>query len=124
MEDRYYTLTLKPVQKEYKGNMLYLRASYLQLIDIVGGQTEEFTFEKVDTPMLHLHALIRCPYIKSKYHIAKLLPGYHIHMKVIVKNANQEQILNKWKLYITKERSDSDRYTDVFGNMFPLEELY
>jgi len=124
MEDRYYTVTLKPNTKALQGSMSLLRTAYTQMLDVVGGQTEELTFEKVDTKGLHLHALIKCPYIKSKYNISKVMVGYHLHLKVINKKADQQTVKDTWCRYIHKERSDSERFYNVFGNMFPLEELH
>jgi len=121
---RYYTITLKPNTKSLKGDMKSLRLAYVTLLEVVGGQTEEIQFEQVDTDGLHLHALIKCPFIKSKYYISKSLVGYHLHTKIIKLTANKEQIKTTWNLYTQKEKSDSERYHAVFGNMFPLEELY
>jgi len=122
--DRYYTVTLKPNTKSLQGNMQLLREHYLNMLDIVGGQTEELTFEKVDSKGLHLHSLIKCPYIASKYNISKALAGYHLHLKVISKKADQQTVKDTWCRYIHKERSDADRFYNVFGNMFPLDEIY
>jgi len=50
--------------------------------------------------------------------------GYHLKLKVINKKTNQQTGKDTWCRYIHKERSDSERFYNVFGNMFPLEELY
>jgi len=123
---RYYTVTIKPTCKAYKGNQLILAGAYQDLLSIVNGQTEEITYEKVGTSGLHLHALIKCEKISSSshYQIMKLLHGFHFYKKIVSKTANHQTVIDTWKRYIHKERSDSDRFYNVFGNQFPLEELY
>lgn len=122
---RFYTITLKPVLKNYKGDKEALTGAYTDMLTIIDGQTEQLTFEKVGTPELHLHALISCRQITQVSHkyIMRILFGYHLHKKIISKKADQQSVKDTWLRYIHKERSDADRFYNVFGNMFPLEEL-
>lgn len=122
-ENRFYTLTLKPSLSLYKGDMQELEKAYQQLLDIVGGLTIDKSIEKVGSDACHVHAMISCPYIKNKNMIKEYLLGYHYYLNIVRKNATQN-VHEIWTQYIRKERNDSDRFTEVFGNMFPLEDLY
>lgn len=118
--DRFYTFTLKPTLKSYKGNMTKLNEAFSEVLGILGAQVEHKVYEKVGTDQLHLHALLECPYIPNKMILKKYLLGYHTHLEIVRHGKDVEQI---WKLYTAKERSDAEQYTEAYGNMFPLADL-
>jgi len=119
MEDlRYYTLTMKPSLKQYKGNVAKLREEYLRLLDAVGGDTVHFVLEKQNTTAVHIHSMIKCPYIKDKRYIGRFISGYHYNLN-LVRREKEGDVEQVWLKYISKEKSDSEIYHKVFGNMFP-----
>lgn len=120
---RYYTLTLKPSLRAFMGDRKALNDAYIDLLLIVGGETEKIKIEKMGTQGEHIHALIRCPFINNKSTVSKMLIGFHTHMEVIRKN-REDEIPQIWALYINKEQSDSTKYHSAYGDMFPLDELY
>lgn len=113
--ERYYTLTIKPTAKWARGDRIELFMALNLIENILDAFTIFSECEKEGTPALHLHALIRCPYIKDKTIIRQNLYGYHTHLDIVRKGKDIEDI---WKLYINKEVSDSERYHKVYGNMF------
>lgn len=123
IELRHYTITIKPTLNSLKGDMTALGRAYLDVLNYVNGETVEQSIEKQGTKSCHIHAMIRCPFIKDKTAVSHQVVGYHIHLRIVRKNS-LHTVQETWVRYINKEKNDSERFNLVFGNMFPLEDLY
>lgn len=120
MEERFYCFTLKASANNYKGNKKLLDEQFELYLDMVGGIADDVVYECEGTSNVHLHALIRCPYIKNKVTLAKKLYGFSPYSEIIRKD-ELAMIKYIWFNYThknVKTISDSSRYTECFGNMF------
>lgn len=120
MGTRLYTFTMKACMDCFKGNKELLKLNFTAYLSAIGGTQEQLVFEDEGKRNIHLHALIRCPYIKDKSHYAKLFKGWSTHCEII-KAKDEDMSKYIWFNYINKyvaNISDSDRIYECFGNMF------
>lgn len=118
---RKYTVTLKPVAKDLKGDKEALLKAFNRFLGLVGGQNNHLSVEHAGKPSVHLHALISCETIKDKTHVSKQLVGYRLHTQIILYK-DYDNIEDIWLKYTNKEKSDADRYTLLYGCMIPVED--
>lgn len=114
---RKYTFTIKPSYNQYKGNLERLLKNFLEYLGRINTLQYQFSIEYEGTDNVHIHALIECPIIKDKARAAHYAFGYHVQANLI-RTKDEDNIVALYKLYMLKEKSDSERIYSVYGNLF------
>lgn len=118
---RLYCVTIKAVSTLNKGSKSKLNETLFTFRNRVQGTIKNISYEKADTPGLHVHFLMESPLIQNKKHVTSAFKGWHFNCQ-LVRQKDEDEAISNWDRYINKEKSDSEYYWSKYGNMFIPED--